>query len=88
MATNSNTLINQIHTSRITLLGLLKHQGFNIDQYNNFSINEVHIMSGQNQLDMLLDIDPEKENETGISSKKVFVKYICDFSNVLLAVLV
>ena len=75
MTTNSNTLINQIHTSRNTLLGLLNHQGFNIEQYNNFSINEVHIMHGNGQLDMLLEINPEKENETGISSKKVFVKY-------------
>ena len=74
MATNSNTLVNLIYKSRKTMLELLKQQGFSIDTYNNFSINEVHIMVGNKQLDMLLHVDKEREMilET---SKSVFVKY-------------
>ena len=75
MATNSNTLVNLIYKSRNTLLELLKQQGFAIDSYSNFSINEVHIMVGNKQLDMLLNVDPERENEIGMTSKSVYVKY-------------
>lgn len=75
MATNSNTLVNLIYKSRNTLLELLKQQGFDIESYSNFSINEVHIMVGNKQLDMLLNVDPERENEIGMSSKSVYVKY-------------
>ncbi len=75
MATNSNTLVNLIYKSRKTMLELLKQQGFSIDTYNNFSINEVHIMVGNKQLDMLLHVDKERENDIGMTSKSVFVKY-------------
>ena len=53
------------------MLELLKQQGFSIDTYNNFSINEVHIMVGNKQLDMLLHVDKERENDIGMTSKSV-----------------
>ena len=52
MATNTNTLINNIYRSRLTLLELLDKQGYDIKDYSNFSINEIHIMMSHKQLDM------------------------------------
>ena len=75
MATNTNTLINNIYRSRLTLLDLLDKQGYDISDYSNFSINEIHIMVSQKQLDMLMNTDGEKEDNIGKTAKKVFVKY-------------
>ena len=75
MATNTNTLINNIYRSRLTLLELLDKQGYNIKDYSNFSINEIHIMMSHKQLDMLLNTDAEKEENVGVEPRKVYVKY-------------
>lgn len=67
-----------IYQSRVNLLELLETQGMNIDDYNEFSYNEVHVMHQNKQLDMLLE-----SNEAGAEgkiqpvrpNKKVYVKY-------------
>ena len=59
--------INQIYKSRKTILELLSEQGYDVDSYIDFSINEIDAMSNNSQLDMLLE-DKDK-------SKKVYVKY-------------
>tara|TARA_Y100000992_G_C21268777_1_gene495441 strand:+ start:229 stop:867 length:639 start_codon:yes stop_codon:yes gene_type:complete len=56
-----------IYKSRRVILEQLESQGFDISNYNEFSINEVSIMAQNKQLDMLL--------ENTESKKKVFVKY-------------
>ena len=56
-----------IFQSRKTILELLDKQGYNISNYNNFSLNEIHILYGSEQLDMFL------ENKT--KKKKVYIKY-------------
>jgi hypothetical protein len=57
MATqNLSKLISSIHNSRINILDLMKKQGYNVDDYSNFSINEVNTMNQNNQLDMLLEM--------------------------------
>ena len=69
MASKKNAvIISKLYKSRNNLLQLLKKQNYNIDDYSNFSINNLSAMmiDDQNmQLDMLL----EKEN------KKMYVKY-------------
>jgi len=62
---NSN-LIPNLYKSRNILLDILKRRGFEVDDYINFSINEVSKMCSNKQLDMLL----EKKD-----GKKVYVKY-------------
>jgi DNA-directed RNA polymerase subunit H (RpoH/RPB5) len=57
----------QIFKSRLNLLDILKHRGFDISKYEEPSIHEVHIMLQQEQLDMLLE-HPE-------TSQKIYVKY-------------
>jgi len=62
---SSKTL--SIYKSRHVILEQLESQGFDISNYNEFSINEVNIMAQNKQLDMLLENTETK--------KKVFVKY-------------
>ena len=67
MASYSQTpLTSRIYTSRNILLEQLKKQGFNIEDYENFSINEIHAMKENSQLDMLLSDN---------NNNKTYVKY-------------
>ena len=59
-----------IYNSRKTLLEYLQSQGYNIEDYDEFSINEVLAMISNNQLDMLINEDTTNEEK-----RKVYVKY-------------
>ena len=48
----------------------LDQQGYNTNDYSEFSINEVLAMISNNQLDMLVNEDTDKEEK-----KKVYIKY-------------
>lgn len=61
----SNHLVNQIYNSRKYILEILEERGFDIEDYRNFSVDEIHVMVQNQQLDLLLT--------TG--AKQVFVKY-------------
>ena len=61
----SNYLVNQIYNSRKYILEILEERGFDIEDYRNFSVDEIHVMVQNQQLDLLLT--------TG--AKQVFVKY-------------
>lgn len=63
----SSTLVPKIYKSRKYLLEQLEERGFNISEYNNFDINDIHNLSIKKQLDMLVT---NEENE-----HKVYVKY-------------
>ena len=67
MAAHTNsTLVSQIYTSRKILLEQLEERGFDVSNYTDFSINEMHIMMQNKQCDMIV------ENEAG---HKLYVKY-------------
>lgn len=72
MATqNISSLISSIYNSRKNVLELMRKQGYNVDDYSNFSINEVNSMKQNNQLDMLLekkeeDVDTKRKSKTYI----------------------
>ena len=71
---NSSILISNIYYSRKTILELADNQGYNINNYANFSINEVNAMELNNQLDMLLETkDEEVTNEK--PKKKIYIHY-------------
>ena len=59
-----------IYNSRKTLLSYLQSQGYSIEDYDEFSINEVLAMISNNQLDMLINEDTTNEEK-----RKVYVKY-------------
>lgn len=65
MSENKN--INLVFKSRNTILEILKFRGYNVDDYVNYSINEIHLLIQNNQLDMLV-----KKESTG---QKVYLKY-------------
>lgn len=58
---------NKLYVSRKILIELLENQGFNVENVNNFSNNDIHIMAKNNQLDMFLT------NDT--NNQKIYVKY-------------
>lgn len=70
MAQSSGT-ITSIFKSRQTLLNLLREQKYDTTDYEEFSINEVHVMFNNKQLDMLMSSDDTLTS----SKKKVYVKY-------------
>jgi DNA-directed RNA polymerase subunit H (RpoH/RPB5) len=59
--------INEIFNSRKTIVSVLKRQGFNVADYESFSIHEVNTVYQAKQMDMLFKKDD--------GSKKTYVKY-------------
>jgi len=59
--------INEIFKSRKHIVNFLKRQGFNVADYDSFSIHEVNAMYQAKQMDMLFKKDD--------GSKKTYVKY-------------
>ena len=70
---NTSILIPTIFKSRKTILDLMKKQDYSVDDYANFSINEVNSMKQNNQLDMLL----EKKAEDPITQRKnkIYIRF-------------
>jgi len=70
---NSSILISTVYKSRKVSLELMEKQGYNVDDYSNFSINEVNSMKQNNQLDMLLE---KKEEDPATKRKnKIYIRY-------------
>ena len=67
-ATNSQT-ISKLFSSRKIILDLEKKRGYDVEDYENFTINEIQILKENKQLDMLLE--KVEEGET----KKIYYKY-------------
>lgn len=71
---NSSILISHIYNSRKVVLELMKKQGYNVNDYANFSINEVNSMKLNNQLDMLLETSEENITQEN-PNKKIYIRY-------------
>ena len=67
----SSSLISSIHKSRQNLVDLLSRQGYNTEDYANFSINEVNTMTQNKQLDMLV----EKPTTADAPTLKMYIRY-------------
>tara|TARA_Y100000590_G_scaffold373900_1_gene438014 strand:+ start:1019 stop:1654 length:636 start_codon:yes stop_codon:yes gene_type:complete len=63
----NSQLITNLFQSRKNILKIAKHRGFDVSEYESFSINEILILYTNKQLDMLLT-HPE-------SGKKIYYKY-------------
>ena len=64
---SQSSQIDDIYKSRKTIVALLKRQDYDVSNYSEFSIHEVHTMFQSKQLDMLFT----KQD----GSKKAYVKY-------------
>jgi DNA-directed RNA polymerase subunit H (RpoH/RPB5) len=71
---NSSSLISSIYNSRKIILELMEKQGYNVDDYSHFSINEVNSMKQNNQLDMLLK-QKDDDSETIKRKNKIYIRY-------------
>ena len=54
MANENSSLVSDIYHSRNNLMDIMEERGFNVDDYNHFSITEVNAMNKNEQLDLLL----------------------------------
>lgn len=68
---NSSSLISSIYKSRNILLKHMKNMGYNVENYEYFSSNEINSMFANNELDLLL----EKVNETTNEKQKIYICY-------------
>ena len=70
---NSSAIISTVYTSRNIILDLMGKQGYNIEDYANFSVSEVNSMKQNNQLDMLLE--KKEENPVTKRKNKIYIRY-------------
>ena len=63
-------VFSKLYKSRQVLLSLLQLQKFDISDYEEFNVNEIHTMNNNKQLDMLISSD-----SSVVNIKKVYVKY-------------
>jgi DNA-directed RNA polymerase subunit H (RpoH/RPB5) len=70
---NSSSLISSIYKSRKNLIDLMKKQNYNVNEYANFSINEVNSMYQNKQLDISLE-----KNTDSVEKTKVYIHYILE----------
>jgi len=71
---NHSSLISSVYKARKTILELMDKQGYNVDDYSNFSINEVNSMKQNNQLDILLE---KKADDSGYlkRKRKIYIRF-------------
>ena len=62
----SSRFIQQIYKSRKYILEILEERGFDVNEYKQFSIDELHSVIQNQQLDMLVNNN---------NNKKVYIKY-------------
>jgi len=70
---NSSKLISNIYNSRKNLIKQLDYQGYNTNEYNIYSINEINSMYVSDQLDMIFE-----KNEINVDKnikEKVYIQY-------------
>lgn len=73
---NSSSLISSIYKSRKVLLELMSKQDYDLEEYNNFSINEINTKFQNKELDMLLEKKKETSEKTeGFVPKKIYIRY-------------
>jgi DNA-directed RNA polymerase subunit H len=76
---NTSSLISQVYKSRSVILELLKKQGYDVSEYDGFSVNEVNTMKTNNQLDMILEkketVKDVSDNTSENKNKKIYIKY-------------
>lgn len=77
---NTSSLISQVYKSRTIILELMKKQGYDISDYEGFSVNEINTMKTNNQLDMILEKTGDKSGESEelpekTQATKIYIKY-------------
>lgn len=63
---SSSTITSSVYKSRVNVLKQLEQRGYDVSNYNDFGINEVHVMYNNDELDMIVQND---------ASHKVLIHY-------------
>ena len=71
---SSTGVVSMIYKSRTTLLELLREQNYDVGDYENFGVNEIHAMYTNKDAPKQLDMICSSNKET-TKRKKVYVKY-------------
>jgi DNA-directed RNA polymerase subunit H (RpoH/RPB5) len=73
MTSQISSLTSAVYKSRSILLEQMNTQGYDVSEYNGFSVNEVNTMKTNNQLDMILEkLD---EDPTTKTKGKIYIRY-------------
>jgi DNA-directed RNA polymerase subunit H (RpoH/RPB5) len=73
MTSQISSLTSAVYKSRSILLEQMQSQGYDVSDYNGFSVNEVNTMKTNNQLDMILE-KLEEDPATKIKGK-IYIRY-------------
>lgn len=73
-STNASKTIARLYNARKNLLDLLTTQGYDVDGYTNFGVNEVNAMYAHKQLDMLVETKLSSSDKKKLK-KKAYVKF-------------
>lgn len=65
MSSNASKTIARLYNARKNLLDLLTAQGYDVEGYTNFGVNEVNAMYAHKQLDMLVETKSSSSSEKG-----------------------
>ena len=82
-STNASKTISRLYNARKNLLDLLISQGYDVDGYTSFGVNEVNAMFMHKQLDMLVEMKSNKDKDNkdnkdkdkGKYKKKAYIKF-------------
>lgn len=75
-STNASKTIARLYNARKNLLDLLMSQGYDVEGYTNFGVNEVNAMFMHKQLDMLVEKkSSDKGKDNGKHKKKAYIKF-------------
>jgi len=73
MTSQISSLTSAVYKSRSILLEQMQSQGYDVSDYNGFSVNEVNTMKTNNQLDMILEkIEEDPDTKT---KGKIYIRY-------------
>ena len=73
MTSQISSLTSAVYKSRSILLEQMRVQGFDVNDYSGFSVNEVNTMKTNNHLDMILEkLD---EDPTTKTKSKIYIRY-------------
>lgn len=68
MSLENSRIVSEIYNSRNVLMEIMESRGFNVDEYDDFSITEVNAMNKNEQLDLLLTNEDSNKG-------KIYIKY-------------
>jgi DNA-directed RNA polymerase subunit H (RpoH/RPB5) len=76
MSSNASKTIARVYNARKNLLELMTAQGYDVEGYTNFGVNEVNAMYAHKQLDMLVETKSSSSDKSKSKPKrKAYIKF-------------